>query len=1120
MVQYKSGYYKYALLTLVFLLPQPGHTTDATWITPSNVTGTWGDGPNWTGGTAPNGVNDIARFNTEASALVIAPTTLNTLDLQAIGLGETVIIDVRDVFTVNTALTNTSNGSFTFESNTGSGVINFNNNVLVANNAVIQVNEGTINFNNASVANGVVFNIQGTNSNVGRVTMNNNSQLNNSQVTVDGNAIIDFPDLSTSSITLSSFINQNGGETRFANGGSLDPASITNENNGSLIVTNGALVNSGVITNNTKGITRISGAGSAGGATYNNLDATNDPTPARLIFEDDGGGVGGLGGLANIINGNNSETLFSGHSDAQQANITNQANSQTSFQDLTTANQASILNESQSQLLFLGSSTGGTSSITNNLGALTQFLGSSVPGTGSIHNDGDLLFTQTTNTNCGSTITGTGPVTLNMPGQNLTYQFSNIKTYSGLTNIISGTLVAGSTNSFSPNSVIAMPAITAAQVNLATLSQVVGGLSNGSNASLIDATNATLTIDTANPGLVFSGIINGVNGNLTKQGTGKQSLHNNHTYTGITTVDNGELNVNGSLTSPVLVNAGGTFSGNATVNSINSVGGTVSPGNSIGTITTLGNFDLDNASNFILEIAPNFTNDLVQAGLQANIDGTLTIEPQAGSYVFNVQPYRFITTGLANGVNGTFATVTSTSSLLFNVVYGPNYVQLFVTNPNASLASIPTNHNAHHFLNYLQKIQGQIPVGSQLSNVLGALNALTVNQIGHALEHLEPSPLINFSDISHELNQASTKIMGLQTAFYRLQSQISHMIEDMGDASGQMVQGFLSSLQSTTQSIQNQVSKFLRVSQRSLPHDQKHLQATPTQLQMPHDLRTQFGKANIWFQQNGQHFKLGSHGEHAGLLARTHTSSVGMDYKVCENLLLGMMLSAGRSYLNWEKDRGSGRVSSYHLGIYGSWLSQNKKWYVDFNTVLGRHRFSAHRNIKIPGFAVKGKSNHWGTFFSNDVESGYTVNLPKQMSLQPYVFLGYFLLGEKGYNEHGAGNAGVNVKGRISQFLRTGTGLEMAKIWACREWIIRPSLRLGYSFQHSLGATKRLRSSLIHNPGHFTVTGGRKSHHLFNGAVNVNAITKKGISVGLTYNTQVNSKYKVHEGFVRLGWAF
>jgi autotransporter-associated beta strand protein len=120
-------------------------------------------------------------------------------------------------------------------------------------------------------------------------------------------------------------------------------------------------------------------------------------------------------------------------------------------------------------------------------------------------------------------------------------------------------------------------------VALGALGGSAGTLSNGAVAA------ATATIGGKGIDTAFGGVItNGSTGSLaiTKVGSGRLTLSNTSSYTGVTSVNNGLLAVNGSIaaSSGVGVASGATLGGSGAV-SVISGAGLVSPGNSPGILT-------------------------------------------------------------------------------------------------------------------------------------------------------------------------------------------------------------------------------------------------------------------------------------------------------------------------------------------------------------------------------------------------------------------------------------------------------------------------------------------------------------------------------------------------------
>ena len=105
----------------------------------------------------------------------------------------------------------------------------------------------------------------------------------------------------------------------------------------------------------------------------------------------------------------------------------------------------------------------------------------------------------------------------------------------------------------------------------------------------------------------FDGAISGP-GQVVQFGTGKTILTAVSTYTGPTFVNAGTLSVNGSIaSSPVFVNFGGTLGGNGTVGPTTILpGGTLSPGNSVGTLTVNGNLSFATASLYMVEVQGDY----------------------------------------------------------------------------------------------------------------------------------------------------------------------------------------------------------------------------------------------------------------------------------------------------------------------------------------------------------------------------------------------------------------------------------------------------------------------------------------------------------------------------------
>lgn len=379
----------------------------------------------------------------------------------------------------------------------------------------------------------------------------------------------------------------------------------------------------------------------AGGLTYNGAISGNNSTVLQISNSSSGTSNFTLGGNMSGFSGKilltSTGNIRIGSSGSSQA-------------DFDLGNSTGTIRSTFDGTVYFGSLTGGSNTrlqgSTNGTIASTYIIGGNNKNTtfNGLITDG----TNTTPAKLHLTKTGTGTLTLT----------NTTNSYSGNTTIENGTLVASNTNTIpngpgKGNVVIYSPGI----LDLNGANHTLNGL-DGDGTVRHAVNNRTLTLGNGNANGIFSGNFQITSGtlNLTKIGTGTQSLFGHMTYNGSTSVQAGKLIVNGSLTSPSIIVANqATLAGNATIPSlITNAGSILSPGNSIGTIHVTGNTTL--AGQLQLEYDPSGNAD------QLHVDGTLDLTgsslvliPLSGTAVTTPPVYILST---YNQLIGTFSTVT------------------------------------------------------------------------------------------------------------------------------------------------------------------------------------------------------------------------------------------------------------------------------------------------------------------------------------------------------------------------------------------------------------------------------------------------------------------------------
>ncbi|MCX7304358.1 MAG: autotransporter domain-containing protein [Hyphomicrobiales bacterium] len=264
----------------------------------------------------------------------------------------------------------------------------------------------------------------------------------------------------------------------------------------------------------------------------------------------------------------------------------------------------------------------------------------------------------------------------------------------------SGTI--GSTGS---SGVLTRNTAAAEIINSGTISGAVNAIDfSASGGGSVGATH-TVRLRT---GSVLNGNVRGGTGtdNLILEGTGSESiakflnfetiemsgaewdLNGVGTFSTSTSVKQGLLSVNGTLTSPtVTVDALATLGGAGTIIGAVTNSGTIAAGNSIGTLSVLGSIAFEAGSTLETQVNAAGQTDLVDVtGTVAINGGTVSVLAATGSYAPSTQ-YTIVST--TAGRTGTFSGVTSNFAFLAPALtYDANNVYLTLANNGIDFDSV------------------------------------------------------------------------------------------------------------------------------------------------------------------------------------------------------------------------------------------------------------------------------------------------------------------------------------------------------------------------------------------------------------------------------------------------
>ena len=179
------------------------------------------------------------------------------------------------------------------------------------------------------------------------------------------------------------------------------------------------------------------------------------------------------------------------------------------------------------------------------------------------------------------------------------------------------------------------------------------------------------------PAVVISGA-----GALTQNGSGLLVLNGVNAVSGLTSVNSGILEVGDaahlgavldSHIGGVNVNPGGTLEGHGTINgAVHNLGGIVSPGGSIGTLT-VGTFSQGAGGTLAIEVAPLASSQLNVLGA-ASLNGTLALAFDPGVYTAHV--YTILTSPAITGAFSALTTTGAPSNLVVGAYNAPGLNQI------------------------------------------------------------------------------------------------------------------------------------------------------------------------------------------------------------------------------------------------------------------------------------------------------------------------------------------------------------------------------------------------------------------------------------------------------------
>ena len=924
--------------------------------------------------------------------------------------------------------------------------------------------------------------LSGTNTYTGGTTINDGTirigaadNLGSGPLTLDGGTL-----QTTASFT------SNRGTTLGASGGSF------NIDTGTTLRESGQITGSGRLSKTGEGTLTLSGTN-----TYTGGTTINDGT-----LQVGNGGTSGTLGTGNVTN--NSALVFNRSDDSSYAGVisgtgtvskegagTLTLSGTNTFSGGTTINDGTIRigaadNLGSGALTLDGGTLQTTASFTSSRGTTLGASG------GSFSIDAGTTLTQSGNISGSGSLTKTGEGTLVLSGSN--------NTFTGGTVVADGRLIALDGGAIAKAGNITNNAIVEFQIGLnaseyhydqisGTGSLIKSGAGNvvlnGNNTYTggttisegilsIGGTAGSITGDILNNGelrllrtndYTFAGDISGT-GSVSNYLSGTTTLTGNNTYSGITYIRDGILQIGDGGTSGTL----GT--GNVTNNSALVFNRSDDSGYA-GVISGTGAVTKEGAGNFNLTGTNTYTGaTTVNAGI-LSVNGSISNSTTTVNSGGTLGGTGTVGDVFING--GTFAPGNSigTINVSGNVDFsgGGNYDVEVDAAGNSDKIVATGSATLNSGIVNVKAAPGTYAYATDYTilTTSGGLGGTTFDSVNADLAFLTPTLSydannvflkltrndVSFNDVASTRNQQAVA-QAVDSNINDLSSLVSQ-ITPLSSLAARQAFDSLSGVQHSnnqlvSRSVSSQFNKLLlNHGSQSASGSMAFNAQSPKATGYNSGSASQLVEARGWWTQGfGSFNKIDDTNNARG--ADYQTTGLALGFDVDWN---DFVIGVAGSYARTDVDPYSGNstIDSYQAAIYGSW--QQDKLYVNASVGLGLHQVDASRTVIMGSSVSTAKADYDSFDINSTIETGKDFALGADTTLTPFAGVSYLYNTRESFTEKGAGSANLKVDKENDESLQTSIGLRVShNIQMKNNRVLTPVASIAYVHEHMDSVTE------------------------------------------------------------------
>lgn len=230
-----------------------------------------------------------------------------------------------------------------------------------------------------------------------------------------------------------------------------------------------------------------------------------------------------------------------------------------------------------------------------------------------------------------------------------------------------------------------------------------------------------------------------------------------------------------------------------------------------------------------------------------------------------------------------------------------------------------------------------------------------------------------------------------------------------------------------------------------------------------------------------------------------HTAGItlGADYRLTDQVLLGMAFGYLRTKSDFDSSAGNSTTNGYSLSAYGSYYILDKL-YVDGIATFGWNNYNTDRNIPNVNATANGSTD--GTQFAISVSTGYNFNAGA-FTFGPTGRVNYVRVHVDGYQETGAEPFNLNIGSQTPESVTTALGGQATYAISTQWAVLTPLVRFEWEHEYK-GGSRTVTANVVADPAtSVAVQTNNPDRDYFNLGAGLSATFKQGVSAFLYYET-------------------